>query len=182
VNRAGVLTLCTVALSAAGCGSSAPSGVSPGAYVKSVCTSLRTWYDGVNAASSRLQASGAAATSLLTGKQEYQAFVGSLLAGTKQATTQLEAAGVPAVSDGKQISASIVQAFRQADTGLSSAAVQAANIPTSSAAAYQAGAGGVTAAINSSLAGMTSLSPRKDPQLHAVAAKEPACQALKTGA
>ena len=181
MNRAGLLALCTVALSAAGCGSSAPSGVSPGAYVKSVCTTLRTWYDGVNAASGTLQTSAAAATSLITGKQEYQAFVGSLLTGTKQATARLESAGVPAVSDGKQISGSIVQAFRQADAGLSSAAAQAANIPTSSAATYQAGAGGVTAAIKSSLASMTSLSPRKDPQLHAAAAKEPACQALKTG-
>lgn len=182
MNRAGVAALCAVALSAAGCGSSAPSGVGAGAYVKSVCTTLRTWYDGVNAASGKLQTSAAATTSLVTGKQEYQAFVGSLLTATKRATAQLQATGVPAVSDGKQVSASMVQAFRQADTGLASAAAQAANIPTSSAAAYQAGAGGVTAAIKTSLAAMTSLSPRKDPQLHAAAAKEPACQALKTGA
>ena len=182
MKRAGALTLCTVALSAAGCGSSSPPGVSPGAYVKSVCTTLRTWYDGVSAASGKLQASAAGATSLAAGKQQYQAFVESLVSGTKQATAQLEAAGVPTVSNGKQISGSILQAFRQADAGLSSAAAQAANIPTSSASAYQAGAGGVTVAIKNSLAGMTSLSPRKDPQLHAAAAKEPACQALKTGA
>lgn len=169
-----------LAMIAGGCGSSSPSGVSPAAYVKSVCDSLQTWSAGVKAASDQLQSVSTGTTSLAQGKQLYGAFVGSLVTDTKLAAAQLRAAGVPAVSGGKQISATLVSAFEQAGTGLSNAASQAANIPTSNAAAFQAGEAGVTAVIKASLTGVTRVSPRKNPQLHAAAAKQPACQALKS--
>jgi hypothetical protein len=163
-----------------GCGSS-QSGVSPGAYVRSVCTSLRTWSAGIKAAGTQLQAAATGTTSLGKGKLQYEAFVRTLVSDTGLVVGELKAAGTPAVSNGKRIADVLVQAFSQADAGLSRAATQAAAIPTTSAGAYQAAAQGVTISIRQTLAGIATARPEKDPQLHAAAAKEPACRALTGG-
>jgi hypothetical protein len=73
-----------------------------------------------------------------------------------------------------------VNAFSQAQAGLTKAQSQAAAIPTTNASSYQAAATGVTASIRQTLTQMSTVRPEKDPQLHAAAAKEPACQALKS--
>lgn len=174
-----VVALC-LALSLGGCGGS--SGVSPSAYVKSICTSLGNWSAAIKAAGNRLQASATGTTSLVKGKQQYVAFVQSLVADTGQAVGQLQAAGTPSVKNGKQISSTLVQAFTLAKSGLSNAATEAAAIPTTNASAYQAAATGVTAAIRQTLATMATVRPERDPQLHAASAKEPKCRALQSTA
>lgn len=172
--------LVLAALALAGCGSSSPSGATPAAYVKSICTSLTGWSSGIKAAGTKLQSSAAGTTSLSTGKQQYQAFVSSLVSVTGRTVQELKAAGVPAVNNGKSISNALVNAFSQAKAGLAKAESQAAAIPTTNASSYQAAATGVTASIRQTLAQMATVRPGKDPQLHAAAAKEPACQALKS--
>jgi hypothetical protein len=175
-----VTMLVLAALALGGCGSSSPSGATPAAYVKSICTSLTNWSSGIKSAGAQLQASAAGTNSLSKGKQQYQTFVSSLVSVTGRTEQDLKAAGVPAVKSGKSISNALVSAFSQAKAGLTQAATQAAAIPTSNASAYQAAATGVTASIRQTLARMATVRPEKDPQLHAAAAKEPACQALKS--
>jgi hypothetical protein len=76
----------------------------------------------------------------------------------------------------------LVHAFTRAKSGLTQAVTQAGAIPTTSAAAYQAAASGVTASIRETLAQMAAVRPQKDPQLHTAASKEPACRALTSAA
>jgi hypothetical protein len=171
------VALATVVL--AGCGGA--SGVAPASYVKSICTTLTSWKNDVQTASASLQASAPKTTSLPQGKQQYVTFVGALVNATRQAASGLKSAGVPAVSGGQDVSTALVQTFSSATSALAQAASQAAGIPITSAAAYQAAASGVTAQIRGSLASMAKITPRKNPQLRAAAAKEPACQALASG-
>jgi hypothetical protein len=176
-----VLALAALALGGCGGSSSSSSGVSPKTYVKSICTSLGSWSAGIKTAGAKLQATATGTTSLAKGKSQYQIFVAALVTDTGRAVGELRAAGVPAVKDGKRISDALVGAFQKAQAGLSQAAAQAAGIPTTNASSYQAAATGVTATIRQALAQMATVRPEKDPQLHAAAAKEPSCQALKTG-
>ncbi len=169
----------TAAVSLAGCGgSSAPSA---GTYVKSICTALSGWRDSVQAAGTALQSAATAGkhVSLTKGKESYLAFVSALLHATTGATASLRAAGVPAVKNGKQVSAMLVDAFAGAQTALTGAAAQAARIPTTTPAAYASAASNVTGVIRTALAGMTAATPRSNPQLSAAAVKQPACSALK---
>jgi hypothetical protein len=154
--------------------------VSPAAYVKSACTALGSWSQGVRAAGTRLQTAARGTKSLAAGKKQYQQFVAELVTDTSKALGALKTAGAPKVSGGSQISGALVTAFTQAKTGLDQASSQAAGIPTSSPSAYQAAASGVTATIRQAISAMARVSPRRDPQLHSAALKEPACQALKT--
>lgn len=169
--------LCVLALSSCG-GSSGPAEVSPAAYVKSICASLSTWKGAIQSASGQLQAGTRAAKSLAQGKQQYITFLEALVQATGTSATGLKAAGVPNVSGGKQISTMLAQAFTHAASSLSTAVSQAKNIPTTSSAAYQAAGAGVNATVRQSLSGLASISPRRNAQLKAAAAKEPACKVL----
>jgi hypothetical protein len=173
------LAVALSALALAGCGGA--SGAAPASYVKSICTTLGSWKTAVEAASVRLQASAPKTTSLSQGKQQYVTFVSALVSATNRAASGLKGAGIPAVSGGQQISNALVQAFSNASSALGRAASQAAAIPITGAAAYQAAASGVTAQIRGSLSGMANVTPRKSPQLRAAAASEPACRTLKSG-
>jgi hypothetical protein len=148
--------------------------------VHAVCATLATWRTGVQDASNQLQTSATGSTSLGQFKQQYQTFVSALLADTDRAKTELNAAGVPAVNNGKQISSTLVQAFTNASTGLSQAQSQASQLPTSDPTTFKTATAAVTSTISGALASMKNVSPRKDRQLHAAANKDPACKALKT--
>lgn len=171
----------TVALAVAGCGSSSTSTkVSAAAYVKSVCTSAGSWFHAIQTAGAQLQSTVHESSSLKDAKGAYIAFIDSLLHATQHAEHQLKAAGTPSVSGGKKISDEVVRAFEDARRGLSGADAQVRNAPTSSATAFEAAAGSVRQTAQRALQSMASLSPQKNPQLHAAAQKEPSCQRLRS--
>jgi hypothetical protein len=153
------------------------SGVTPAAYVDSVCTTATNWKNAIQAAGATLSA-GVNTTSLATAKSEYVTFVGSLVSATEQAERQLSSAGSPSVPNGKQISGSLVRTFNQAKGALAQASSQASALPTSSSGAFQTAASKVVATIRSSMAGMTNVSPEKNSELHAAATKDPTCRRL----
>lgn len=169
------------ALALGGCGgSSSPATVSPKTYVKSICTALASWSAGIKSAGTQLQAAATTTNSLAKGKQEYQGFVATLVSATTRTARDMKRAGVPGVTNGKRISDALVGSFNQAITGLTQAETLAGAIPTTNASAYQAAQAGVSASIRGTLGRMVTAPPQKDPQLHAAAAKEPACVALKS--
>jgi hypothetical protein len=151
--------------------------VSPAAYVHSVCAAATSWREAIRSAGDKLSA-GVNTKSLAKAKSEYVAFVGSLVTATGQAASQLKAAGSPSVSNGNQISGSLVRTFTVADGTLAQAASQAAALPTTSSGAFEAAASRVVTIIRGSLAGMSSVSPEKNPELHAAAANDTTCQQL----
>jgi hypothetical protein len=175
------LTGIAVTLALAACGSGGSSGVTAAAYVRSACGTLATWKSDVTAAAAKLQTAGSAAKSLAQGKLEYVAFVTSLVTATTKAASGLKSAGIPNVKDGKQAAETLSQAFTQASTNLAGTIAKAKAIPTTSAAAYQAAASGVSNQFKSSLNTLASASPKRNDQLRAAAGKDPTCRALNTG-
>jgi hypothetical protein len=163
----------------AACGSSS-SGVQPSAYVHTVCTTLGTWRSGVQGASTHLQSSVTGSTTVPQLKQQYQTFVSALLSNTDSAKAKLKAAGVPGVSNGGQISSSLVRAFTNASSGLQKAQSQAAQLPTGDGTTFKTAVAGVTQTISGALSSMKDVSPKKDRQLHDAAGKDAACTALKS--
>jgi rhodanese-related sulfurtransferase len=149
--------------------------------VKSVCVTLATWKSDVTGAASKLQTASSAAKSLVQGKAEYVVFVTSLVAATQKAASGLKSAGIPNVKDGKQGATTLSQAFDQASTSLAGTIAKAKAIPTTSAAAYQAAASGVSNQFKSSLNALANASPKKNDALKAAAAKDPTCKALNAG-
>jgi hypothetical protein len=169
--------LVTGVLVLTGCGGSSHSGSSPAAYVRAVCTAATNWRNSIQSAGAKLS-SGVNTKSLTKAKKEYVAFVNSLVTATGQASSQLKSAGSPAVSNGKQISDSLVRIFDQAKSTLAQAASQASALPTSSTSAFETSASKVVTSIRSSLAGMSNVTPEKNSELHAAAAKDKTCQSL----
>ncbi len=165
------------ALAIGGCGSSGSSGVSPAAYVKSVCAAATTWKNAIQTAGAQLE-TNATTKSLAKTKASYVTFVGALENATGNAESQLAAAGSPSVSNGKKISGNLVQIFTAAKASLSRAQAAAGAIPTSSPQSFQSAAGTVEGEVRSSLAGMSNATPEKNPELHTAAAKDPTCQSL----
>ncbi len=165
-----------VVLAVAGCGGS--SGVTPTAYVHSMCAALGNWKNDIQTAGSKLQTSGAGTASRPVAKQDYQRFVSALLNATQRATGALRSAGEPAVSGGKQIADSLANAFDGASRKLAQANTQAGTISTASASTFQLAASAVTTEIRAALQGIASVKPSQSQALRTAAAKDPACQVL----
>ena len=167
--------LATAAFALSGCGGS--STVTPAAYVKSVCSAATNWRNAIQVAGTKLS-TGVNTTSLAQAKSEYVGFVSALVTATTSAETQLKSAGAPSVTNGKQISSTLVGIFTGAKGSLARAAVQAAALPTSSATAFKTAANQVVVGIRSSLAGMSNVTPERNAQLRAAAAKDSTCRSL----
>jgi hypothetical protein len=175
-----IAVLATAALAVAGCGGSSSSGVSAASYVKSVCSAALNWRNSIQSAGTKLS-NGVNTKSLTKAKSEYVDFVSSLVTATGQAESQLKAAGSPKVSRGGQISGTLVRIFNNAKNSLAQAASQASALPTTSAKAFESAASKVVTSIRGSLAGMSSISPQRNAQLHTAAAKDPTCRTLAGG-
>jgi len=164
----------------AGCGSSSSSsGVSAGAYVKSVCNAVAPFEKDIVSRSNALDAT--TLSNAAEGKKALQGFLTAVSADTQTALTQLKNAGKPNVKNGKQISAAIVGAFSQLNGAMSQALSQADALPTSSPQAFKTAAQALSTNIRSSMANIgTSLqsSTLKSQELQQAAAKEPACKNL----
>jgi hypothetical protein len=169
--------LATALVAVAACGGSSSSGVTPATYVTSVCSAATTWRNAIQSAGTKLS-TGVNTRSLTKAKADYVTFVNSLVSATSQAESQLRSAGAPSVSNGKQIANSLVHIFDSAKGTLSQAASQAAALPTSSAKAFASAASRVVTSIRASLAGMSSVTPEKNAELHAAASKDKTCQSL----
>ena len=167
-------------LALAGCGSSSPTMVSAASYVNSVCTTAASWYRTIEVAGARLQTTVQTSKSLSNVKSAYVDFVDTLLATTRRAGQQLRNAGTPKVDRGKKISDEVVSAFDGAQHGLKIAAAEVRDAPTSSTTGFESAAGNVQATVQRALQRMTGLAPRKNPQLHSAALKDPSCQRLRT--
>jgi hypothetical protein len=174
--------LAVAALAVAGCGSSSnSSGVSAASYVRSVCSSATTWKNAIQSAGTQLQAQ-ATSKSLPKTKTAYVAFVSALVNATGAAQSQLSGAGTPKVPNGNKISSTLVEIFTTAKQSLTQALSDAQTIPTASPKAFQTAAAKVQADVRGSLAAMSSVTPEKNPALHAAAAKDPTCKSLASGA
>ncbi len=179
-NRPAVCSLAVVVLvvlAVSGCGGS--SGVTPTAYVHSMCAALGNWKNDIQKAGSTLQSSGAGTASRPAAKQDYVHFVSALLTATQRATSALKSAGEPAVSGGKQIADGLTKAFDGASRKLAQANTQAGSISTASASSFQLAANAVTTEIRLALQGIAAVKPSQSQQLRVAAAKDSACQVLR---
>jgi hypothetical protein len=170
-------------LAAAGCGSSSSSsssGVSAASYVKSVCTAATDWRNSIQTAGNQLEAQGTS-KSLPKTKTAYVSFVSGLVNATGNAQSQLSSAGSPSVSGGKKISSTLVRIFTTADGSLKQALTDAQSIPTDTSKDFQTAASKVQTDVRNALASMSSVTPEKNPALHAAAAKDPTCKSLAAG-
>lgn len=173
--------LTAVAIAVAGCGSSSSSStVSAATYVKSVCGAAGTWFHTIESVGTKLKAATQSQSSLAKTKSAYTAFVVGILQATQRAESQLKTAGTPSVKDGNKISNEIVNAFSSAERGLSAAATQAKQIPTTSKSAFNSAGSRVQAQVQQAISSMNAVTPEKNPQLHAAALKDPTCQQLKS--
>jgi hypothetical protein len=172
-----ILGVLVVSLALTACGGSSSSGVTPAAYVKSICQAVGPFEKDVQARSSQLDLS--TIKSAAEGKQALQKFLDAVVADTDQAINKLKAAGAPSVNNGKQISTAIVTAFTQLKGALGQAATSANNLPTSSPAAFKAAANSLGTNVRSSMSNIgAGLSGLKSPDLESAAKKEAACQTL----
>lgn len=145
--------------------------------MKSICQAIGPFEKDVQARSSALNLS--AIKNASQGKQALRTFLGAVVSDTDTAVSKLKAAGTPKVSNGKQISGAVVNAFAQLKRALASAANQANSLPTSSPAAFKSAANALGTSVRSSMTNIGSgLSGLKSPALENAAKKEPACQSL----
>jgi hypothetical protein len=162
----------------AGCGGS--SSVSASDYVKSICSAVGTFRKDVQQKTSSLSASSFKTPE--QGKTALEGFLSAASSSADQAASKLKAAGTPNVSNGKQISNSLVSAFNQLSGALKQAKTATGALSTSSAQAFKTGAQSIQTNIQNSLTSLLSgLSTLRSPELVAAAKKEPTCQALSTG-
>jgi hypothetical protein len=162
----------------AGCGgSSSSSGVTPAAYVKSICQAVGPFEKDVQARSSALDLS--TIKSAADGKQALQGFLTAIASDTDGAVSKLKAAGSPNVSNGTKISAAIVNAFSQLKGALTKAAAQAGSLPTNSPSAFKTAAQALGTSVRTSMSTIgSSLSGLKSADLEKAAKSEPSCQNL----
>jgi hypothetical protein len=173
----GVLAL-TAGLAACG-SSSSSSGVTAGAYVKSICGAVGPWEKDVQTKSAAVS-NLAAGTTAAQGKKALQDFLSAVVADTDTAITKLKAAGTPNVSNGKKIEGAVVDAFTKLKVALAAAETQAGALPTSSPDAFKTAAQTLSTTISTSMSGIgASLTPTlKSAELEAAAKKEPACTSI----
>jgi hypothetical protein len=178
ISTIAALMLTTVAVAACG-GSSGSSGVTPSAYVKSVCMAVGPFEKDVVSRSSALDL--ATIKSAAQGKTALQGFLTAVAADTNQALAKLKSAGAPNVKNGKAIAGAIVGAFSQLNGTMKTAVQQADSIPTNSPTAFKNAAQGLGSTVRTSMTKIgTNLqsSTLKSPQLERAAAKETTCKTL----
>jgi hypothetical protein len=126
-----------------GCGSS-PSGNSPAGtvsatrYVAAVCTSVASWYRGLQTRTGTLSHEVTPRTPPAAGKKALESFLALSVADTETAAGALRAAGVPNVSNGTKIARTLVGAFEHANGTLKGLSARVAAMPASNSAAVSA--------------------------------------------
>jgi hypothetical protein len=160
-----------------GSSSSTSSGPSASSYAKTVCTAVQSWVTDIESRSSTLNSS--TITSAAEGKAVLVSYFGEAINDTSTVVTKLRAAGVPDVSNGSSISASLISAFIQVRTALSQGQAQAQALPTNDPAKFKSAADALGKTVQSSLTSIgKALGGLKSPELVKAAATEPACKSL----
>jgi hypothetical protein len=173
----GALATAVVVCLLAGCGSSGSSGVTPAAYVKSICTAVAPFETDVVKRTDQLNLATLASAD--QGKKAIQGFLSGVKADTDQALSKLKAAGTPSIDNGKQLAATVVSAFSQLKAAVGHALAQADALPTNSPEAFRKAAAGLGTTVRTSMGGIgSSLGRLKSPELEKAAAKERACTTL----
>ncbi len=102
----------------AGCGGSGskPEGgsVSAAAYVGQVCTSLASWYNGIQKRAAKIEGEIGPHTTPDQGKTILESFVSTSVADTEGVVNALRSAGTPDVANGQKVAAGLVSAFKGA--------------------------------------------------------------------
>jgi hypothetical protein len=173
--KIGAIAIVVVAL--AGCGGR--SGVTPAAYVKSICTAITSWRNQVENASGQFESTFPKSSSLVEAKQRLSAFVAALLRATTGGISATKAASFPSVSGGQRLAAVLVDAFENAQRSLGGAASEATLIPTTGNQAFAAAEGQVRTAVTGTLHTMNTVSPSTNSVLRREIGKQPACAALR---
>jgi hypothetical protein len=115
--RIGLVGATALTLVATGCGGSS-KGVSASSYVHVVCTTVKTFETNIQKQSSDLQTSvegsGADADSI---KKATSNFLGQAKSDSDAASSAINNAGVPNVSNGKKVQSTLISAFSQLSRG-----------------------------------------------------------------
>jgi hypothetical protein len=175
-----ILVSGAVALAGCGGGGGSSSGVSPSAYVKSVCSAIGPFEKDVQSRQSQLNPS--TIKNPTQGKQALVTFLNAVAGDTDQTVSKLKAAGTPNVNNGKAISQGIVGAFTQLKGALAQAAASAKSLPTNSPTAFRAAAEKLGTNVRTSMSSIgSSLSGLKSQQLEKAAASDATCKSLASG-
>jgi hypothetical protein len=179
------LTCSALALgSLAGCGGSS-TGTSAGkvsatSYVGQVCTSVASWYRGLQEHVRTLNGQLGPHTSPAQGKRALESFLDTTVGDTEAATSALKGAGVPAVANGGKISSALVSAFERAGGTLKGLRPRVSALPASNGAAVSAESKHVTEAVQAiPLELGTGVSGSlTSPELDKAASESPACKSV----
>ncbi len=164
----------------AGCGGSSSSGVTPAAYVKSICSAVGPFEKDVQSRSSALNLS--TLTNASQGKQALKQFLTAIASDTDTAVSRLKSAGTPNVKNGKQISTALVTAFSSLRSALTQAASQADSLPTDSPQHFKTAAQQLGTSVQSQMTSIgASLNGLKSPEREKAAANDPTCKSLASG-
>lgn len=173
---AAALCALAVAIVLAGCGGGS-SGVTPTAYVTSICKAVGPFETSVTKREQTLDPT--AIKNATQGKQALITFLDGVASDTAGTLTALKSAGNPTVPNGKKIQSGIVTAFTHLESAMKTGARSAQSLPTSSPKAFQKAATQLGYSVRSSLAGVgSSLGSLRSPKLEKAAAKAPACKSI----
>lgn len=157
----------------------AASAVTPGTYVKSLCTSVQSYVDDITTLSTDFAAGIDPAASADEQKQAVLDFLDDALALTDALIDQVDAAGVPDVEGGAAMVEAIATSFQEARDVLEAARGRVEAASTDDPQAFAAELNEVGTTIQSSLGGIGgSLDLVDSPELAAAAEDEPTCAAL----
>ena len=153
--------------------------ITPGTYVKSLCTSVQSYVDDITTLSTDFAAGIDPAASADEQKQAVLDFLDDSLALTDALIDEVDAAGVPDVEGGAAMVAAIAASFQEARDVLEAARARVEAASTEDPQAFAAELNEVGATIQSSLGGIGGTLDQVDsPELAAAAEDEPTCAAL----
>lgn len=131
--------LCAMAVTAASDVAAATS-TSPTAWTTQFCKALQTWGDKVNTINAQLQSTAASVGGdLAQSKTMLVDDIEQIADTTGHAAQIIQRAGVPAVPNGKKMSAAFVNGFKNGEQQLLRAATEAKALSTDDAAAFLSG-------------------------------------------
>jgi hypothetical protein len=172
-----------VAVLGAGCGGASSRGgvsavkVSATTYVTTLCQAVAPFEKAIAAGAKSLDSAGT--ESAAADKAALASYFGTLAHDSAAAVDKLKDAGVPDVNGGSAFATAIDSTFTRVSTALSHSQTLAANLPTSSSGAFEAGASQLDSAVKTSLGQLGSgISTQKNEALNQAAAKVSACHRL----